>query len=265
MMNEKAPAIRTLIVDDEPLARKTVRMLLADDEEIEIIGEAGNGKDAVAAIREQKPDLLFLDVQMPALDGIGVMRTIGAENMPVTIFVTAYDQYALKAFEVHALDYLLKPYDDERFEQALERAKQQVRRAAIESLSQRLFSLMEAMPGQKEEAPQYLSRIMVKGSGPIVFLKVEEIDWIEAADYYVQLHVGGRTHLLRESLRNLDQQLDPSCFMRIHRSAIVNLDRVRKLQPDARGEYQVILQDGTTLKLGRGRREALQEKLMGLG
>lgn len=270
MPTKALPPIKTLIVDDEPLARETVRMLLKADADIEIVGECSNGQEAIETIQDMKPDLVFLDVQMPEIDGLGVMRALDPDEIPVVVFTTAYDQYALKAFEVHALDYLLKPYDDERFEQALNRAKEQVRQKSIRHLSEKLMALLDAQPQAAQNPAQVQSknestpikRIMIKGSGPIFFLKVEEIDWIEAADYYVQLHVGSKCHLMRESLRNLEKQLDPNHFMRIHRSTIVNLERVYKLKPDARGDYQVILRDGTALKLGRGRREILQNKLL---
>lgn len=277
--------IRVLIVDDEPLARQTVRVLLREDPDVEVVGECANGRQAVEALQAQPVDLVFLDVQMPGMTGLEVIEAIGPAQMPVIIFTTAYDHYALRAFEVHALDYLLKPFDDDRFEAALGRAKAQVRQRTISELSQRLFSLLED-PAPSRPRPEgrpadtrpmdsraadsrspegrYLTRIMIKGTGPIVFLKVDEIDWIEAADYYAELHVGGKTHLLRESLKSLEERLDPDLFMRIHRSTIVNLDRVQRLQPDARGDYEVVLRDGTAVRLGRGRKEELQARLTGL-
>ena len=276
MLQDMRP-IRALIVDDEPLARQIIRSLLASDPEVVVMGECSNGAQAIEVMTSEKPDLVFLDVQMPEKTGLEVLKEVGPDQMPVVIFTTAYDRYALKAFEVQALDYLLKPFDDERFESAVNRAKKQVRQKEIGHLSQKLFSLLDhtglvpspttASPPQqaeKTDASPYLHRIMIKGSGPIFFLKVEEIDWIEAADYYAELHVGDQAHLLRESLKSLEDKLNPAHFMRIHRSTIVNLDRIHKLQPDARGDYQVILRDGGKLRLGRGKKDELQSRLMGI-
>jgi two-component system LytT family response regulator len=274
-MNGVAP-LRALIVDDEPLAREGIRVLLARDPEIEVVGECADGATAVRAVLEHEPDLLLLDVQMPEMDGFQVLRALPEEQLPVVIFITAYDHYALKAFEVHALDYLLKPFDDERFERALARAKAQRRREQIGELSRNLAALLGAYeapdrvsgartPGAAHTvsaaAASYLSRLVVKSGGRIVFLDVADVDWIEAADYYVRLHTGGKTHLLRESMAALEAKLDPARFARIHRSAIVNLDRVRELQPWFRGQHAVILKDGTRLTLSRGRRSRLEELL----
>ena len=267
MTAENAP-IRILVVDDEPLARQALIGLLGEDREVEVVGECANGAEAVAAIESLEPELVFLDVQMPELDGLGVVHAVGPESMPVVIFVTAYDRYALRAFEVHALDYLLKPFDDERFAQALSRGKAQVRQSAMEDVGRKLISMLSSHPTWgvgAVDAPRYLERIMVKGSGPIRFIKVRDITWIEAADYYVQIHAGGESHLLRESMRNLEQRLNPKGFMRIHRSAIVNLDRIVQLEPDAHGDYMVALECGTRVKLGRGRKDELQDRLMGMG
>lgn len=257
--------IRTLLVDDEPLARRNLRVLLKDDAEVEIVGEAGNGPEALAAICKHSPDLVFLDIQMPELDGFGVLERIEAEQLPVIIFVTAFDQYALRAFEFHALDYLLKPFDDARFEKALRRAKQQVEQREIKDLSGRLIALLEGRDAQgpAERTPQasYLTRLLIKSAGRVSFLKVDEIDWIGAEDYYVKLHVGRKSHLLRETMNEMEVKLDPAKFVRVHRSAIVNLDRIRELQQPYSGEYLVVLQDGTELKLSRSRREQLQTML----
>lgn len=256
--------IRTLVVDDEPLARRNLRVLLKDDADVEVVGEAGSGPEALAAIRKHSPDLVFLDIQMPELDGFGVLEQIEAEQLPVIIFVTAFDQYALRAFEFHALDYLLKPFDDARFEKALRRAKQQVEQREIKELSGRLIALLEGRDAQgTERTPpaSYLTRLLIKSAGRVSFLKVDEIDWIGAEDYYIKLHVGRKSHLLRETMNEMEAKLDPSKFVRVHRSAIVNLERIRELQQPYSGEYLVVLQDGTELKLSRSRREQLQTML----
>jgi two-component system LytT family response regulator len=271
-MNGVAP-VRVLIVDDEPLAREGIRLLLERDPEIEVVGECADGAEAVRAALEHEPDLLLLDVQMPEMDGFQVLRALPEEQLPVVIFITAYDHYALKAFEVHALDYLLKPFDDERFERALARAKAQLRRDQIGELSRNLAALLGAYDAMQARVggavtragpaatSSYLSRLVVKSGGRIVFLDAADVDWIEAADYYVRLHTGGKTHLLRESMAALEAKLDPARFARIHRSAIVNLDRVRELQPWFRGQHAVILKDGTRLTLSRSLRSRLEELL----
>jgi two-component system LytT family response regulator len=256
--------IRALIVDDEPVAREGVKVLLEGDPELEIVGECANGSEAVAAIRDFSPDLVFLDVQMPEMDGFAVIEEVGVENMPVVIFVTAYDRYALRAFDVAALDYLLKPYDDERFAAAVGRAKSQVRQGEVGSLTQRLISLLEersAGPTSKTAPGPYLQRVMLKTGGRVIFLRVEEIDWIEAEGDYVRLHVRGDKHLLRDTMKRMEEQLDPAQFIRSHRSSIVNLDRIRELHPYFHGDYMIILKDGAELKLSRSRRQALEDRL----
>jgi two-component system, LytTR family, response regulator len=262
-MDRAAKRIRTLIVDDEPLARQNILALLKGDAEVEVVGEAGSGAEALRAIAKHSPDLLFLDIQMPELNGFDVLERIEAEKLPVVIFVTAFDHYAIQAFEVHALDYLLKPFDDARFEKALRQAKAQIEQREINQLSKRLISLLEdrERPAEKPQRGAYLTRLMVKSASRVFFLKVDEVDWIEAADYYVKLHVGRKGHLLRESMSDLEGRLDPDKFMRIHRSSIVNLDRVKEMHPLFNGEYVVLLHDGTELKLSRSRREQLQQLL----
>jgi two-component system LytT family response regulator len=259
--------IRTLVVDDEPLAREGMLGLLAGDPEIEVVGACANGKEALAAVRRLHPSLLFLDVQMPEMDGFQVLEALG-DSAPVVVFVTAYDQYALRAFEMHALDYLLKPFDDERFDKALKRAKTQVRQEQADSLSRRLMAMLETYRGGgvregEQEANEvgpgsYLTRLAIRSSGRVVFLKTEEIDWIGAADYYVELHAAGKAHLLREPMARLEEKLDPKRFLRIHRSAIINVDRVREVRTSPLGERFVLLADGTKLKLSRSRRDKLQ-------
>ena len=222
--------IRTLIVDDEPLARRNLRVLLEKDPQIEIVDECRNGREAVKAINTLSPDLIFLDIQMPEWDGFDVLARVGPERIQAIIFVTAFDQYALKAFEVHALDYLLKPFDDERFGFALRRAKSQIEAREINRVSKRLLALLEERENQRESATpekNYLTRVMVKGTGRVVLLKVDEIDFIEADGNYAKLHVGRKAHLLREKMHDLEGRLDPARFVRIHRSVIVNLDRIK--------------------------------------
>jgi two-component system LytT family response regulator len=248
--------IRTVIVDDEPLARQRLRRLLEADPDVAVLGECGDGEQAVGDLRRLRPDLVFLDVQMPGLDGFDVLRALGGDAPPAVVFVTAHDRYALKAFEVHALDYLLKPFDKPRFAAALERAKAQVRQGSAAALSERLRELLQNVPGR--HGPE---RLMVKSGGRIYFVRVEEIDWVEAAGNYVRLHVGGEEHLLRESLTALERKLDPARFVRVHRSAVVNLERIRELQPAFHGDYVIILRDGTELALSRGCRDRLEEAL----
>lgn len=256
--------IRTIIVDDEPLARRNIRLLLKDDPEIEICGEANSGRDALSLIRKHSPDLVFLDIQMPELDGFGVLESIDAEQLPVIVFVTAFDQYALKAFEFHALDYLLKPFDDARFGKALAQAKLQVEQRELKDLSQRLVALLESREQRPVAEPsrnKYVSRLLIKSAGRVSFLKTDEIDYVQAEDYYVNLHVGRKGHLLRETMNEMEEKLDPAKFLRIHRSSIVNIERIRELQQHFNGEYIVLLHDGTELKLSRSRREQLQALL----
>lgn len=262
-MDRTEKKIKALIVDDEPLARRNIRVLLKDDPQIELVGECGSGAEALKVIQKQTLDLLFLDIQMPEMNGFDVLEKIDAAQIPAIVFVTAFDQYAIKAFEVHALDYLLKPFDDARFEKALRQAKTQIEQREINQLSKRLVALLEDRdaPPNKARTSGYLSRLMVKSASRVFFLKVSEIDWIEAADYYVKLHVGRKAHLLRETMSEMEAKLDPEMFLRIHRSAIVNLDRVKEMHAHFNGEYLVILHDGTELKLSRSRREQLQQIL----
>ncbi|HEV7843396.1 MAG TPA: LytTR family DNA-binding domain-containing protein [Pyrinomonadaceae bacterium] len=265
-MSKTRKAIRAMIVDDEPLARGTIRLLLKEDAEVEIITEAGSGAEAVALISKHAPDLLFLDIQMPGMNGFDVLEKIDTTSIPAIIFVTAFDQYALRAFEVHALDYLLKPFDDARFEKALRQAKEQIEQREINKLSQKLFALLEDREERHDEPravdrSRYLTRLMIKSASRIFFLRVEEIDWIGAEDYYVKLHFGRKSHLLRETMSDLEAKLDPDKFLRIHRSSIVNLDRVKEMHAHFNGDYIVILHDGTELKLSRSRREQLQALL----
>ena len=256
--------IKTIIVDDEPLARRNLRVLLERDPQMEILDECRNGREAIKAIKTLSPDLIFLDIQMPEMDGFDVLAQVGPEHIQAIIFVTAFDQYALKAFDVHALDYLLKPFDDERFVRALERAKSQIAAREINQLSERLLALLEERETERKGAKRderYLTRLMIKASSRMMLLKVDEIDFIEADGNYAKLHVGRKTHLLREKMNDLEGRLDPAKFVRIHRSIIVNLDRIKELHPHFNGDYVVVLEDGRQLKLSRTRREHLEARL----
>jgi two-component system LytT family response regulator len=257
-MNEQTPAkTRVLIADDEPLARERLRMLLAGEDWIEMAGECHDGPSTIDAIETLDPDLVFLDVQMPGATGFEVIDAVGPERMPCVVFVTAYDRYALRAFDVHALDYLLKPFDRERFQQALARARQQFERRAHGDLERKLLQLMQDLKPQAHR----LERFVIKAGGRVFFVRADEIDWVEAAGNYVKLHVGNEAHLFRETMNALESQLDPDLFFRVHRSHIVNIERVRELQPWFNGEYVVFLRDGTRLTLSRGYREKLQERI----
>jgi len=256
--------IRAIIVDDEPTARRGVRLLLERDSSVDIVGEASTGLEAAELMQREKPDLAFLDVQMPGLDGFAALEKVGPAAAPAVIFVTAYDEHALRAFEVNAVDYLLKPYDDVRFNAALQRAKEEVRRRQTDTVNTRLTQLLDYLQqtggtGASAQAKDEKAgdRILLKSSGEIFFLKAEEIDWIEAEGDYMKFHVSGRTHLMRETMARLEARLDPKRFIRIHRSTIVNIDRLRKLSPSFAGEYAVILHDGTKLKLSRGYHERI--------
>jgi two-component system, LytTR family, response regulator len=249
--------IRTLVVDDEPMARERIMALLQQENDVEVIGQCSDGGQAVSAINQQSPDLVFLDVQMPGTDGFGVIQNIGADRMPTVVFVTAYDEYALKAFEVHALDYLLKPFGKDRFQETLKHAREHLERRRAGDLGRRLLALVQDL---KPEQPR-LDRLVVKSGGRVFFLRTDEIDWIEAAGNYVRLHLGEESHLFRETMNGMESRLDSRRFVRIHRSRIVNTERIKELQPWFNGEYVVILRNGTRLTLSRGYREKLQEQL----
>ena len=236
-----AAQIRTMVVDDEPLARSNLTVLLRRDPEIVVVGECGSGVEAPDEIRRARPELLFLDIQMPECDGFDVLGLLGSQVPPAVVFVTAYDQYALRAFEAGALDYLLKPFDTARFERALDRAKQKI--AGGKGLTSKL------------------ERLVIKSAGEVAFVNLSEVDWIEAADYYAALHVGTKTHLLRRSMAELEQDLDPEMFCRIHRSTIVNLERVQALKLGEDGEHRVLIQNGTELRLSRRYRKQVQSRM----
>ena len=247
--------IRTLIVDDEPVARKHVRSLLAEHGDITVIGEAGNGKDAIAAIRREHPDLVLLDIQMPEIDGFGVVKEIGADRMPVVVFVSAFDEYALAAFEAHALDYIMKPVKRDRFHATIRRAVDVIGRRAGGDLQGPLSRLLERIETERK----YPSRLAIKTEGRVLFLKAAEIDWIETDGDHVKFHVGPHTYLHRTTLTRLEERLSPKMFLRIHRSIVVNVERVRELQPWFQGDYVLILADGTRLTSGRSYRERVRE------
>ncbi|MCA1650179.1 MAG: LytTR family DNA-binding domain-containing protein [Acidobacteria bacterium] len=248
---------RVLIADDEPLARERLRMLLASEDWVQVVAECQDGREAVVAIQKLHPDLVFLDVQMPGATGFDVIEGVGAARMPPVIFVTAYDRYALRAFDVHALDYLLKPFDRERFQQALGRARQQLERSSNGELERRLLELVQDL----RPVPQRFERFVIKSGGRVFFVRADEIDWIEAAGNYVKLHVGTQSHLFRETMNAIEAQLDPDIFFRIHRSHIVNIERVKELQPWFNGEYVVFLRSDARLTLSRGYREKLQDRI----
>ena len=250
-------SIRVLLVDDESLARGMIREMLEGDRAVEIIGECVNGKEAVAAIREHEPDLVFLDVQMPEASGFEVLEALRDGPMPQIVFVTAFDQYAVRAFEVHALDYLLKPFDRERFETCWQRAKEHILKEKNSRIDQRILTLLEEL----KSGPNYLERLVIKSNGRVFFLDADDIDWIEAQGNYVSVHSGTKSHLLRETISSLETQLDPKRFRRVHRSFIVQLDKIKELQPWFHGEYRIILNNGAELMLSRNYRENLQEAL----
>jgi two-component system, LytTR family, response regulator len=253
--------IRTLIVDDEPMARASLRVLLSGDPEIDLIAECSSGSDAVAAIATHDPDLVFLDIQMPRMSGFEVLSAVGDSRRFAVVFVTAYDAYALAAFDVQALAYVLKPFDDRRFHRAVERAKGRIRHARLDHLASELVHVVAGAPGERGERADPAERIAIRDGARTVFVALAEIDWIEAADYYVQLHVGARSYLHREPMRDLEARLDPRRFMRIHRSAIVALDRIAEMRPAAHGDHCVRLRDGTELRLSRTRRARLRALL----
>jgi two-component system LytT family response regulator len=282
--------VRVLVVDDEPLARRGLAVLLRADAEVEVAGECGSGPEALAALARAPVDVLFLDVQMPGMDGFEVLRQLPPGRVGAVVFSTAFDHYALRAFEAHALDYLLKPYDDERFAHVLARAKKHVRDGRVQALAHQLAGLLGGLgptvqpvaaaghaappasaplapaaladpPEAERAARPPLARFVLREAGRVSFLPVEQVDYIEAEDYYVEVHAGGRSHLLRQSLRELEGELDPRRFVRIHRSTIVNVERVKELQPLFHGEYRVLLHDGTALKLSRSYRDRLDTLL----
>ncbi|RME89923.1 MAG: DNA-binding response regulator [Verrucomicrobia bacterium] len=250
-------SIRTVIVDDEPLARERLRKLAEAEGDLEIVAECADGREAVQAIEEHRPDLVFLDIQMPEMDGFAVLQEVTTPELPVVVFVTAYSQHAIRAFEVHALDYLLKPFTRTRFKQAVERVRQHLQLKQTGDLNRKLTNLLNEI--RPESRPP--DRLAVRSGGRVFFVRIPDIDWVEAADNYVNLHVGKESHLVRETLTAMEKRLEPHQFVRISRSALVNLDRIRELQPLFHGDYAVILRDGTRLNLSRTHRERLRRFL----
>ncbi len=261
-------AVRTLVVDDEPLAREGIRLRLEREAGFEVVGECANGLEAVEAIHDLAPDLVFLDVQMPGLNGFEVLEEVDPRQAPVIVFVTAYDEFALRAFEVHALDYVLKPFDDDRFAATLRRVRERVAERHAGRVGERLSGLMAelglgsgapaAAGDEAAEARCYAERLVVRDGARIAFVPVAELDRVEADGDYVRLVCGARQHLIRRTMAQMEARLDPARFVRIHRSAIVAVDRIRELRPSFRGEYAVLLHDGTRLNLSRGYRSRLQ-------
>jgi two-component system LytT family response regulator len=254
--------IKVLVVDDELLARRRLLRFLRSESDAELVDACSNGPDAIAAIRRHHPDVLLLDIQMPEVDGFEVLASLEPEERPHVIFVTAYDEYAVRAFEIHALDYLLKPFGSDRFREAFQRVRDELRRDAAER-QRRLATYLEEQPSRGEAAarPRYLDRLMIKSGGRVFFVKVSDIDWIEAADNYVRLHCGRDTHLIRETLNSVEANLDPTQFARIHRSSIVNLDRVQEMHQGVSRGYIVLLKNGTRLKLSPWYRDRLEERM----
>jgi two-component system LytT family response regulator len=242
---------RVLIVDDEPLARDRIRELLKDDREIQIIGEARNGREAIEAINANAPDLVFLDVQMPDINGFEVLNALNLKRLPLIIFVTAFDQHAVRAFEVHAIDYLMKPYDRQRFAKALDHAKCQMKQPLRTADTGGIIRLLEEL----KTGVRYLERFAIKTGEKVLFVRAAEVDSIEAEGNYLRLNVAHGSHLMRETINSIEAQIDPRRFVRIHRSTIVNMNRVKELQAWARGEYRVVLHSGASFKLSRGYRE----------
>jgi len=248
-------SIRALIVDDEPWARTRLASLLRDESDFAIVQSAASAAEAIDAIQVLKPDVVFLDVQMPEQDGFAVIEAVGIDAMPLVVFATAYEQHAVRAFDAQALDYLLKPFDEERFSRALARVRLELQ--DVQGARASLQQLVQARQGDR----RYLQRLAVNSAGRVLFVKVDEIDWLEADGNYVTLHVGSKCHLLRESIGALVEKLDPQQFVRLHRCAIVNVERIRELSPWCRGEQAIVLHDGTQLTIGRTFRERLMAVL----
>jgi two-component system, LytTR family, response regulator len=247
-------SVTALLVDDEPLAREGLRILLARDPEVSAIYEARDGHEAVETIRALHPDIVFLDVQMPEMDGFAVVQEVGAEPMPAVVFVTAHDKYAIQAFELNAIDYLLKPVTEERFAKALARSKARLRSNPVDDPSRRILSLLETMASPR----RFLRRLAVRSAGKTIFVDVADVDWIEAAENYVQLHAGRVQHLLHVTMNTLEKSLDSEVFLRIHRSVMVNVKRIKELEPVTHGEYVITLANGVRLQSGRMYTEKLK-------
>jgi two-component system, LytTR family, response regulator len=252
------PVIRTIIADDEHLARKKLRVLLDSEPGVQVVAECQDGQQAVSAIQTHRPDLLLIDIRMPDMDGFQVLKQIAPDEMPVVVFTTAYDQFAIRAFEAHALDYLLKPFDRERLHHAVERARAELLKVHDRDLTGRILDLLAKNIEPKIESKQVDDRMVIRAGGKVVFLDVKEIDWIEAAANYVKLNVGKDSYLLREGIGSISERLDPDRFVRIHRSVIVNVRKIKELQPCESGEYIAVLRNGKELSCSRGYRTQLQ-------
>lgn len=255
--------MRAVVVDDEPFARQRVRRLLDSEADVEIVGEAGNGVDAVTVINQTSPDLLFLDVQMPGRDGFGVLDELPAEKTPLVVFLTAYDKYAVRAFEAAALDYLLKPFEPERFAKAVARARAQLEQArdGVASSGPDSAVAEKLEPASEAGKQNYLERVVIRANGRVFFRRADEIDWVEAYGNYVRLHIGGAAYLLRETISSLEAQLDPQKFARLHRSTLVQTDRIREILPQLNGQSKAVLRDGTRLTISRRYRRRLPAQL----
>jgi two-component system LytT family response regulator len=255
-------AIRAVIADDERLARKKLSILLASEPKVEVVAECSDGRQTVAAIRSLRPDMLLLDIQMPGLNGFDVLSEISPDEMPQVIFTSAYDQYAIRAFEAHALDYLLKPFDQDRLHSAIERARAEIRKCKHLDLTNRVFELLSSVNSEKRPIPEFDKRLTIRTNGRVVFLNLGEIHWVEAAANYVRLNTGKDSYLFRETISRLSERLSSPQFVRIHRSVIVNVTRIKELIPVNSGEYVVVLHSGKELSCSRGYRANLQQ-LMG--
>lgn len=253
--------IRTAIIDDEPLARRSLRALLKPHADFQIVSECPNGREALSFLKANPVDLVFLDIQMPEVDGFQVLEHLDVERLPLIIFVTAFDEFAIKAFDVCATDYLLKPVDDKRFSQALQRAKSSIERHDSRDVESRMLKLLEQRDQLSKKSTKYPKRLLIRTNSRVFFLQVEDVDYIEAEDYYSAIHVGTKTHLLREPIKELEERLDPNDFVRIHRSAIVNVQRIKELRNLPSGGHAVFLHDGTELRLSRSRWEQVKQRL----
>jgi len=251
-------AIRTIIADDERLARRKLRILLGSEPQVEVVAECPNGRQTVSAIRSFRPDILLLDIQMPDLNGFEVLSEISSDEMPQVIFTSAYDQYAIRAFEAHALDYLLKPFDQDRLHAAIERASLEIRKSKDQEFTNRVLELLSTVKSQKKPTPEFEDRLAIRTNGRVVFLNLDEIHWVEAAANYVRLNTAKDSYLFRETISRISDRLNPADFVRIHRSMIVNVRRIKELIPVNSGEYVVVLNSGKELSCSRGYRANLQ-------
>jgi two-component system, LytTR family, response regulator len=256
--NPSPGVVRTVIADDERLAREKLRILLASEPSIKIVAECHDGEQTVSAVRQHRADLLLLDIQMPGMDGFEVLNEFSPEEMPVVIFTSAYDQYAIRAFEAHALDYLLKPFDRERLHHAIERARLELVKSQDREITHRILDLLSRVKSEMQPAPSSDDRLVIRAKGRVVFLSLDEIDWIEASANYVRLNVGKESHLFRETISRICERLDPNHFVRIHRSTVVNARKIKELIPVNSGEYILVLKNGKELSCSRGYRNALQ-------